>query len=201
VEDRYGVSWQVMLSDVSGDEARIAPAIMFAGALHGRAEEAMRFWTSALPGGRIESIARYEKGAGPENTVMHGRFYLLGQRLVAFDSHVDPGNVAFDEGLSLQVMCRNQAEIDEAWRRLSADGGHEVECGWLRDRFGFPWQVAPESLGRLLTTGPEDARERVFAAMLKMKKLDIAALEAAARQPRAKGRPDAGREPHSERRG
>ena len=193
VQDRFGVSWQVMVRGAASDEARIAPCFMFTGKQRGRAEEAMRFWTSALDGGRIDGIERYAKGEGPENGVVHGRFSVLGHRMVAMDSHANDPELAFGEGLSLQVLCKDQPEIDATWKRLS-DGGQEVECGWLKDRFGFPWQVAPENMAQLLTAGDEASRDRVFAAMLKMKKLDKGALESAAQgqQARAAGRPGGG---------
>jgi predicted 3-demethylubiquinone-9 3-methyltransferase (glyoxalase superfamily) len=180
VQDRYGVTWQIMLSDVSGDAARIAPCFMFVGKQLGRAEEAIRFWTSTFEGGKVDHIAHYPKSRGPEKNVMHGRFYLLGQRFVAMDSHVDQTGVSFNEGLSLTVMCRDQAEIDKYWQKLTA-GGEEGPCGWAKDRFGFSWQIAPDNISQLLTTGDAAARDRFFAVMMKMKKLDKAALEDAFR--------------------
>ncbi|HEY0881259.1 MAG TPA: VOC family protein, partial [Archangium sp.] len=87
-------------------------------------------------------------------------------------------DVTFDEGLSLQVMCKSQQEIDTYWDALS-DGGSKGPCGWLKDRFGFSWQVVPMEMDRWLAAEDRFARERVFAAMLKMKKLDVAALERA----------------------
>jgi len=179
VQDKYGVTWQVMKSDVKEEEAKIAPSIMFTGDQAGKAEEAIKLWTSILPGGKIDHISHYEPQSG-ETGVMHGRFFVMGTRLTAMDSHA-PHGFQFDEGLSLQIMCKDQAELDKIWSAILSNGGTEVACGWIKDKYGFNWQVSPESMVKLITTGDEAAKERAFNAMLKMKKLDIATLEAAAR--------------------
>ncbi|MFO0678436.1 MAG: VOC family protein [Polyangiaceae bacterium] len=179
VQDRWGVSWQVMVNDVSGDDAKIAPAIMFSGDVQGRAEEAMKLWTTLFPGGRIDALSPYPPG-GEAKGVMHGRIHVMGTRLVAFDSHISHG-VKFDEGISLQITCKDQAEIDRVWSAIVANGGQEVQCGWAKDRFGFNWQVVPESMVTLMTVGTPESQARVFDAMMPMKKLDVAKLEAAAR--------------------
>ncbi len=103
----------------------------------------------------------------------------MGTRMVAFDSHIKH-DAEFNEGLSLQVMCKDQAELDAIWTALQAGGGREVNCGWLNDRFGFRGQVVPAAMADLLTGDDEAAKERAFKAMLTMKKLDIATLEGAA---------------------
>lgn len=177
VKDRFGVTWQVMAGRRPESGATIAPALMFTGAQHGRAEEAMRFYTGIFPGGRIGSVEKYGAGEGPEGTVKHGRFTLAGQELAAMDSHF-PHGFTFNEALSLQVMCEDQAELDRTWDALAQGGGHGP-CGWLKDRFGLSWQVVPMAMSRYLTGGDPAARERAFAAMLQMKKLDLAALERA----------------------
>lgn len=179
IADRYGVSWQVMLS-ATPDVATIVPCLMFAGANHRRAEEAIRFYTGVFPGSRIDAIERYgagEAGEGGEGTVKHGRFVLGDQWMVAMDAH-GPHEVVFNEALSLQVMCKDQAEVDRYWEALS-DGGAKSMCGWLKDRFGLSWQVVPESISDWMATKDAAARDRAFAAMLTMKKLDIATLERA----------------------
>jgi predicted 3-demethylubiquinone-9 3-methyltransferase (glyoxalase superfamily) len=176
-QDRFGVSWQVIAGRRPPDGAAIVPCLMFSDAVSGRAEEAMRFYAGALPRGEVESVARYEAGEGPEGTVKHGRFRLAGQEMIAMDSHVSHG-IAFTEALSLQVMCRDQAEVDHCWAALS-DGGREGPCGWLTDRFGVSWQVVPEGIVQWMVSTDVAARDRAFAAMLQMGKLDIAALTAA----------------------
>ncbi len=176
VKDRFGVSWQVITRRADGG-ATIVPCLMFVGAQHGWAEEAMRFYTGVFPEGRIDSVERYAVGEGPEGTVKHGRFTLAGQELVAMDSHIDHG-FTFNEALSLQVMCADQAEVDHCWDALAA-GGEHGPCGWLKDRFGLSWQVVPTAMTEWLVSTDTAARDRAFEAMLQMKKLDIAALQRA----------------------
>ncbi len=176
VKDRFGVSWQVMAGRRPPGGRTITPCLMFAGPQHGRAEEAMRAYTGLFPGGRIVEVERYGAGEGPEGTVKHGRFSLAGQDLVAMDSHLAHG-ISFNEALSLQVLCDDQATLDRYWEALGA-GGEHGPCGWLKDRFGLSWQVVPTGIFRWMT-GEAAARDRAFAVMLTMKKLDIAALERA----------------------
>jgi predicted 3-demethylubiquinone-9 3-methyltransferase (glyoxalase superfamily) len=177
VKDRFGVSWQVIAGRRPKGTATIVPCLMFAGAQHGRAENAMRLYAGIFPGGRIDSVERYAAGEGPQDAVKHGRFVVAGQEMVAMDSHVDHG-VTFNEALSLQVMCENQDEIDRYWAAL-AEGGEHGPCGWLKDRFGLSWQVAPTAIAEWMTSTDTAARDRAFEVMLQMKKLDIAALKRA----------------------
>jgi predicted 3-demethylubiquinone-9 3-methyltransferase (glyoxalase superfamily) len=177
VQDRFGVSWQVMAGRRSPSGATIAPCFMFAGKQHGRAEEAMSTWAGIFNGGRLLGLERYAPGEGPVGTVKHGRFSLAGLELVAMDSHLAHG-ITFNEGLSLQVMCEDQATLDRYWEALGAGGSHGP-CGWLKDRFGFSWQVVPSRIADWMASDDTAANTRGFAAMLKMKKLDIAALERA----------------------
>jgi predicted 3-demethylubiquinone-9 3-methyltransferase (glyoxalase superfamily) len=177
VKDRFGVSWQVMAGRRPPGGATIVPCLMFAGPQQGRAEEAMRVYAGIFPGARIEAVERYAAGEGPEGTVKHGRFVLAGQQMVAMDSHVDHG-ITFTEGLSFQVMCHDQDELDRYGQAL-AEGGEQGRCGWLKDRFGLSWQVMPSSMGAWLASGDTAARDRAFKAMLEMRKLDLAALRRA----------------------
>lgn len=179
VKDRFGVSWQVIAGRRPPGGSAISPCLMFSGPQHGRAEAAMRHYAAIFQDGRIAEVARYAAGEGPEGTVKHGRFWLAGQELVAMDSHVSHG-ITFDEGLSLQVMCRDQAELDRHWEAL-AQGGAHGPCGWLKDRFGLSWQVVPAAISTWLGGTDPAARDRCFDAMLQMKKLDIATLERAYR--------------------
>jgi len=177
VQDRFGVSWQVMAGRRPPGGSTIVPCLMFSGPQHGRAEEAMRAYAGVFPDGRVVDVSRYAAGEGPADTVKHGRFVLAGQDLVAMDSHLAHG-ITFNEALSLQVMCDDQATLDRCWADLGA-GGEHGPCGWLKDRFGLSWQVVPTGIARWLASEDVAARDRAFAAMLKMKKLDIAALERA----------------------
>ncbi len=177
VRDRFGATWQVIAGRREGTRETIVPCLMFAGAQHGRAEEAMQTYAGIFPGGRVESTERYMAGEGPEGTVKHGRFTLAGQAMVAMDSHVDHG-FGFNEAISIQVMCDDQAELDRYWAALS-EGGEEGPCGWLKDRFGVSWQVVPKRIAEWMASDDVASRERAFQAMMTMKKLDVAALEAA----------------------
>ena len=177
VQDRFGVSWQVMASRRPPAGAGIVPCLMFADAQHGRAEEAMQAYTAVFPDSRLGQIERYGADRGPAGKVVHGRFVLAGQDFTAMDSHEAQG-ATFNEGLSFQVMCEDQAEVDRYWERLSA-GGTPGVCGWLKDAFGLSWQIVPKSIGAWMASRDTQANERAFKAMLGMKKLDVAALDAA----------------------
>lgn len=175
-KDRFGVTWQVMAGR-RPESAAIVPCLMFSDAQRGKAEEAMRAYTKIFPDGRIEATERYTAAEGPEGSVKHGRFTIDGQTMVAMDSHVVHG-IAFNEALSLQVMCTDQPELDRYWEALS-EGGEKGPCGWLKDRFGVSWQVVPIAMTKWLTSDDAEARDRAFAAMMEMKKPDIAALDRA----------------------
>lgn len=179
VKDRFGVSWQVMAGRRPPGAARIVPCLMFVGKQHRRAEEAIQLLTGIFPGGKIEAIERYAAGEGPEDCVKHGRFVLDGQTMVAMDSHGDH-RFTFNEGVSLQVMCDGQAEVDRYWDALS-EGGEPGQCGWLKDRFGISWQVVPSDFTAWLLSKDTRAWDRAFAVLLEMKKLDVEALRRAFR--------------------
>jgi predicted 3-demethylubiquinone-9 3-methyltransferase (glyoxalase superfamily) len=177
VADRFGLSWQVMTRQPGQQGATIVPCLMFADTQHGKAEEAMRAYTGIFPGGHIEHVERYVAGEEPEGGVKHGRFFVDGQEIVAMDSHVAHG-ATFNEAVSLQIMCRDQSTVDHYWDALS-EGGWKGPCGWLKDRFGLSWQVVPAEIVKWMTNENVAARDRAFAAMMTMTKLDVAALHAA----------------------
>jgi predicted 3-demethylubiquinone-9 3-methyltransferase (glyoxalase superfamily) len=141
-------------------------------------EEAAKFYTSLFPNSRIGKIAYYGS-AGPrsEGTVMTVNFELMGQEFVALNGGPD---FKFNEAVSFQVMCDDQEEVDRYWEQLSADGGEKGPCGWLKDKFGLSWQVVPKALPRLLEDPDTEKAQRVMAAMLQMKKIEIDELERAA---------------------
>jgi predicted 3-demethylubiquinone-9 3-methyltransferase (glyoxalase superfamily) len=140
-------------------------------------EEAARFYTSVFPNSKIVEIARYGS-AGPraEGTVMTVSFELEGQEFVALNGGPD---FTFNEAISFQVNCETQDEVDGYWSKLS-EGGEEGPCGWLKDRFGVSWQIVPIVLSELLADSDREKSQRVMAAMLKMRKIEIDALERAA---------------------
>jgi predicted 3-demethylubiquinone-9 3-methyltransferase (glyoxalase superfamily) len=180
VQDRFGVSWQLIVGAYAAGAPPFVPCLMFSDAQHGRAEEAMRHYTGIFPQSRIERVERYGQSEGPVDTVKHGRFVIAGQEVVAMDSHVIHG-FGFNEGVSLSVRCEDQAEVDRLWAALT-EGGAAGPCGWLKDRFGVSWQIVPEALVTLLAKGDGAASGRMFAAMMGMQRLEIAELERAYQQ-------------------
>lgn len=154
--------------------SKITPFLWFDTA----AEEAARLYTSIFKNSRITGVTRYgPEGPGPAGSVMTVSFELDGQPFTALNGGPE---FRFTEAVSFEVRCETQAEVDEYWQKLTADGGEEVQCGWLKDKFGLSWQIVPAALIELLSN-PDPARaERVYHAMLQMKKLDIAQLQKAA---------------------
>jgi predicted 3-demethylubiquinone-9 3-methyltransferase (glyoxalase superfamily) len=143
----------------------------------GNGEEAAEFYVSVFPNSEITATTRYgEVGPGEAGSVMTVGFVLDGQPFTI----INGGPMfTFDEAVSFEIRCADQAEVDYYWDRLT-DGGEESQCGWLKDRYGLSWQVVPDGWEAMLTD-PDPARvERAMAAMLGMRKLDIAALQAAA---------------------
>jgi predicted 3-demethylubiquinone-9 3-methyltransferase (glyoxalase superfamily) len=143
------------------------------------AEVAVRFYVSLVPGSRLDNILRSPGiwSGGEAGEVILVSFTLGGQSFQALNGGT-PAN--YGTATSLSVECSDQAEVDRLWAALTADGGSEIVCGWLRDRWGVPWQIVPEILPRLLADPDPSVSGRVFAAMQEMVKLDIAALERAA---------------------
>jgi len=155
---------------------RITPFLWF----DTQAEEAVNFYVSIFKNSRIGSIAHYEEEAAkasgrPKGSVMTVAFELDGQEFIALNG----GPLfKFTEAISLVVNCETQEEVDHFWKRLTA-GGQEVQCGWLKDRFGVSWQIVPTVLGEMLQDKDPGKSRRVMAAMLKMKKINIDALKKA----------------------
>ena len=141
-----------------------------------QAEEAAKFYTSIFPNSKIVKLARYGEGSpGPAGSVMTVEFQLEGQSFVALNGGP---HFKFSEAISFVVNCQTQDEVDNYWEKLSA-GGAEVQCGWLKDKFGLSWQIVPTVLPELLSDPNPEKAQRVMKAMLKMKKLDITALKQA----------------------
>jgi predicted 3-demethylubiquinone-9 3-methyltransferase (glyoxalase superfamily) len=180
IQDRYGLSWQLMLTDPAGESRpEIVPCLMFVGAKAGQAEAAIELYTSIFRNSRKGRIARHGVGPGPdkEGTLMFADFQLQRQWFAAMDS-AHEHQFDFNEAVSLLVNCDSQQEIDYYWEKLSAVPEAE-QCGWLKDRFGVSWQVSPVELEEMLTRGTPEQMQRVTGAFLKMKKFDLAKLRAA----------------------
>ncbi|MGA9799831.1 MAG: VOC family protein [Terriglobales bacterium] len=153
---------------------KITPFLWF----DNNAEEAMNFYTSVFKHSKIGNVTRYLEGAPvPAGTFMTGTFEIEGQEFVVLNGGP---NFRFNEAISFVVNCDSQQEVDEYWEKLTANGGQEVQCGWLKDKFGLTWQIVPTVLLELLADKDRKKAQRVMDAMLKMKKIDIAGLKQAA---------------------
>jgi predicted 3-demethylubiquinone-9 3-methyltransferase (glyoxalase superfamily) len=177
IQDRYGLSWQLILTNPAGEERpAIIPSLLFTGSVASRAEEAVDFYLSVFKDSRRGTVSRYGKGQEPnrEGTILFSDFMLEGQWFAAMDSAWEHG-FAFNEAISLLIPCETQAEIDYYWERLSADPEAE-QCGWLKDKFGLSWQVSPTAMGEMMSKGTPEQMRRVTQAFLPMKKFDLAKL-------------------------
>jgi predicted 3-demethylubiquinone-9 3-methyltransferase (glyoxalase superfamily) len=176
--DKYGVSWQLYTGETGGAKENYVPTLLFTGANNGRAREAITFYTGLFPDSKLQGIMEYAESSGdtPGN-VQHAQFDVLGFTMMCMDSSL-PHPFNFNEGVSIVVNCHNQDEIDRYWNALTANGGQENRCGWLKDKFGVSWQIVPENMGQLMSQS-----SNVMNALMKMKKLDISILEAAANGP------------------
>ena len=143
-----------------------------------QAEEAAAFYVGVFPDSKITAVSRYgEAGPGPAGSAMTVQIELAGLPVTLLN-----GGPVFrlTEAFSLSVSCEDQAEVDRYWAALTADGGEESQCGWLKDRFGLSWQIVPRALPEVLGHPDRAKANRAMQAMLQMKKLDIEALRAAA---------------------
>jgi predicted 3-demethylubiquinone-9 3-methyltransferase (glyoxalase superfamily) len=153
---------------------KITPFLWF----DNNAEQAAEFYVSIFKNSKILNVSRYgDAGPGPKGAVMVVNFQLAGQEFIALNG----GPLfKFSEAFSFVVNCENQKEVDEYWSKLTSGGGQESQCGWLKDKFGFSWQVVPTELGKLMSDKDPKKANRVMQALLQMKKLDIAKLQQAA---------------------
>ena len=152
---------------------KITPCLWF----DGNAEEAIRFYVSIFKDSKVLDVSRYGEGSPfPAGTMLVGTFELNGQKFMALNGGPE---FKFTEAVSLYVDCVDQGEVDSLWTKLTADGGEESMCGWLKDKYGLSWQIVPADLGKYLG-GPDPAgAQRAMQAMLQMRKLDIAGLQRA----------------------
>jgi predicted 3-demethylubiquinone-9 3-methyltransferase (glyoxalase superfamily) len=175
VQDKFGLSWQLNLAH---REHKITPFLMYVGKQHGRAEEAIKFYTSLFPNSKIEYIQHLGTNErGQEGEVKHAAFNLDGQDFMAMDSN-GAHDFNFTEAQSFFVNCTSQQEVDQFWNKFLEDG-EESMCGWLKDKFGVSWQIIPDTLGKLLSDPDPEKAQKVMQAMLKMRKIDINKLQEA----------------------
>ena len=149
---------------------KLTPFLMF----HDQLDEALNFYLSVFPNSKIIGDAQ----RGPDGKIMSATFEIEGQQLMAFNGGP---HFSFSEAFSIMVSCKDQREVDELWKKFTADGGEESMCGWLKDKFGVSWQVTPVVLDRMLSDKDKKKVARVTQAFLKMKKFDIKELQRAYR--------------------
>jgi predicted 3-demethylubiquinone-9 3-methyltransferase (glyoxalase superfamily) len=183
IADKYGVSWQLILTNPEGDpRPPIIPSLLFVGEVCGQAEEATDFYLSVFKNSKRGAVVRYPKGMEPdqEGTLMFADFMLENQWFAAMDSaHEHKFN--FNEAISLMVSCDTQAEIDDYWEQLSAVPEAE-QCGWLKDKYGVSWIILPTAMDEMMSQGTPEQMARVTEAFLKMKKFDLETLKRAYEQ-------------------
>lgn len=186
IQDKFGVSWQLMLMTEGLEDQTIIPTMMFVGDAYGKAAEAAKFYVSVFKDNpfysgesKVGEVFRYTEDEKPdkEGTVKHLSFTLAGQRFAAMDS-ARSHDFTFNEAISFLVSCDSQEEIDYFWNKLSADPTAE-QCGWLKDKYGFSWQIYPKILEKMMMDKDQSKVDRVTQAFLPMKKFDINALEKA----------------------
>ena len=179
IEDKYGLSWQVIYAGNNEIQQKITPVLMFVGTVCGKTEEAVTFYTSVFHHATTFFLTRYGKGEEPdkEGTVKYVAFTLEGMEFGAMDS-VRDHHFAFNEAISFLVPCETQEEIDYYWEKLSADPKAE-QCGWLKDKFGLSWQIWPTAIGEMMKHGTREQIDRITQAFLPMKKFDIETIQKA----------------------
>ncbi len=184
-QDRYGLSWQVMLATGREIKQKITPTLMFVGEQCGKAEEAINLYGSIFRDVKVDHILRYgsDDHTDEPGTIKHAGFEIEGQSFAVMDS-AHAHNFTFNEAISFMVNCDTQEEIDYFWEKLSADPTAE-QCGWLKDKFGLSWQIVPTVMEKMLTDKNEAALARVTEAFLQMTKFDIAKLKEAYDQGRS----------------
>lgn len=155
-------------------EGKVTPFLWF----DKQAEEAAKFYVSIFANSRLVDVARWADGSPyPKGSVMSATFEIDERQFIAFN---DGPHFRLTEACSMFVNCENQAEVDRYWNALTADGGAPGQCAWLKDKYGLSWQIVPKALGQLLSDPDAGRAGRAMKAMLKMSKIDIAALERAA---------------------
>ncbi|WP_294288679.1 VOC family protein [uncultured Chryseobacterium sp.] len=183
VQDRFGVTWQIFLSDRSGEQ-KIIPTLMFIHGNNGKAMQAMELYTGIFPNSKIGNVLKYGEGSEghpitePAENIQHAHFEIDGYSLFCMDNSYDHA-FDFSEGISMVVMTDTQEETDTYWNALTADGGRASMCGWLKDPFGFSWQIVPKRLIQLMGDPDPEKAQNVAQAMMTMQKIVIEDLEKA----------------------
>jgi len=178
VQDKYGMTWQVSVVEKVGDPPTLTPSMLFTQNQFGKAGEAIQWYNSIFEHAETVAMFPYPEGDTYAGKIMFSEIKINGYNLILMDG---PGEHAytFNEGVSFVVDCADQKEVDYYWEKLSADGGQESMCAWLKDKFGVFWQIVPVKLGELIGSPDQVKAGRAMQAMLKMKKIIIADLEKA----------------------
>lgn len=177
VQDKYGVSWQLMLTDPKGEpRPSIIPALMFAGPKAGNAEKAINFYLSVFKDAQAGTLHRYpaDSPSDKKGTVMFADFKLEDTWFAAMDSGYEHG-FDFNEAISFMIPCKDQEELDDYWAKISAVPEAE-QCGWCKDKFGLSWQISSEEIETIFRRGSQEEMDRITQKLMPMKKIDISAL-------------------------
>ncbi|MDF2606891.1 MAG: hypothetical protein K0S34_1086 [Bacillales bacterium] len=179
VQDKYGLSWQLMLVDNIEEHQRIRPVLLFTRDVCGRAEEAVNYYMSVFENARKGFFNYYGVGEAVDSRAKtnYGEVNILDTQMIVMD-HGFGGDFTFNEAFSFMVVCDNQSEIDYYWDKLSFVPEAE-QCGWVKDQFGLSWQITPANMNDVLMKGSKEEVKRVTEAFLKMKNFDLAAIEKA----------------------
>lgn len=177
VQDRFGLSWQLMWYENQPVEQKIVPCLLFSQEVCGKAEVAARYYAETFDDSQITFVNPYPPGeaVNPNAKVNFLDFKLSGLRFCAMDNGY-PADFDFSEAFSFVVNCKDQEEIDYFWEKLSFVPEAE-QCGWVKDAYGLSWQIVPENLNRYLSSGNDEEKTRITESFLKMKKFDLAEIE------------------------
>lgn len=177
IQDKYGISWQLIFTEPVGDpRPNIILSLLFTKEVSGQAEEALQFYASVFADTEVGQMVQHEVDTKMHRAgnLMFGDIRIGEQWLAAMDGGT-PHEFSFSEGVSLQVFCKDQAEVDELWGKLAVDPEAGV-CGWLKDKYGVSWQIVPEELRELMDESNPERAKRVMESLLTMGKLDIETL-------------------------
>ncbi len=169
--DKFGMTWQLMLGKIPEGAPKITPSLLFAGQQYGKAQQAIKHYTSIFENSAIHHLDFYKEGEEqPTGNLKFGHFSLGTELFAAMDG---VGDHTFNEAVSFVVNCDTQEEIDYYWNRLT-EGGQESRCGWLKDKFGISWQIIPSVMGELMSNRAKASG--IMAEVLQMKKIDLQTL-------------------------
>lgn len=178
LEDKYGLSWQLMSADGNPYEQKIVPHLLFSNDAVGRAREALEFYADTFDESEILEVYEYEKGQTMQARaeISFSAIKIYNKLFHLADNGAEEATYTFNEAISFLIECESQEEIDDHWKKLSAVPEAE-QCGWLKDKFGVSWQIVPKGMNELFENGTPEQIKGVTAAFLKMKKIDLAELE------------------------